>query len=129
MTISFEKFERIMNTLIEFKNKREKISDFIESEIATSSFCVCDIGNDIENVIANLLADEFKCWYGKHSETDGTCEWWKYREYGLANDIEYWLYGSLSMDEEKVVYDKDGTEIDITSLENFYKYLCYYSSK
>lgn len=129
MVMPFEKFERIMNTLIKFKDKREKISDFIETEIATASFCVCDIGNDLETTLTSLLADEFKCWFGKHSESDGTCEWWKYHEYGLDNDIEYWLYGSLSGDEKKVVYDKDGTEIDITDLKDFYRYLCNYSSK
>ena len=128
MVMPFEKFERIMNTLIKFKDKRERISDFVEKEIATASFCVCDIGTDLETIITSLLADEFKCWFGKHSE-DGNCEWWQYKEYGLDNDIEYWLYGSLSEDEKKVVYDKDGTEIDITDLKDFYQYLCEYSSK
>ena len=46
MVMPFEKFERIMNTLIKFKDKRERISDFVEKEIATASFCVCDIGTD-----------------------------------------------------------------------------------
>ena len=130
MVMPFEKFERIMNTLIKFKDKRERISDFVEKEIATASFCVCDIGTDLETIITSLLSDEFKCWFGKHTEeADRTCEWWKYHEYGLDNDIEYWLYGSLSTDEKKVVYDKDGTEIDITDLKDFYRFLCDYPSK
>lgn len=129
MTIPFEKFKLVMETLIAFKDKRERISDFVEKELASSSFCVCDIGYSLENALTSLLADEFKCWFGKYSESDGTCEWWNHKEYGLDNDIEYWLYGSISVDKKKIVYDKDGTEIDITSLEDFYKYLCTYSSK
>lgn len=125
MVMPFEKFEKIMNELLNFKSKRERISNFIETEIATSSFCVCDIGSELEDTLMYLLADEFSCWFGKESKKDGTCQWWTYKGYGLDNDIAYWMYGfDLNSKDKKYLYDGQGNEIDITTLKDLYNYLC-----
>ena len=120
----YEKFEKIMKTIINFSEKREKVGKFVEDELATSSFCIIDFGCDIETVLTNLLADEFKCWFGNDADNDGTCTWWKKKHYGTDNDIEYWLYGfDFVKDSKKCVYDKEGNEIIITSLRQLYDYL------
>ena len=125
MSMPFEKFENIMNTIIEFDKKRNRISDFIEKEISTSTYCVVDVGSEVETTLINLLADEFNCWYGKESKEDGSCNWWTYNKgYGLENDIEYWLYSFIMDEDNKCLYDKDGNEIKVNTLKDFYNYLC-----
>ena len=128
--MSLEKFKYILEMLVKIKEKREKVTDFFEDELCPDSWAIFTFGEDIDTIIMHMLADEFNCWF-TDSETKNSTDWWKEEDrFKLKdNDIEYWLYGSLSADEKKVVYDKDGTEIDITSLEDFYQYLCNYSSK
>lgn len=115
--MSYEKFKHIMNILIEFKEQRGRISDFIEKEISTSTYCVCDIGNDIETCLINLLADEFNCWYSLSDRKD--YDWWK-DTYNIENDIENWLY-SISDKPKTVTINK--VKYNIDSLEDLYKFL------
>lgn len=117
MLMSFDKFKYIMNILIEFKEQRERISDFIEKEISTSTYCVCDIGNDVESALINLLADEFNCWYSLSDRED--YNWWE-NTHNIENDIENWLY-SISDKPKTVTINKVKYSID--SLEDFYKFL------
>lgn len=114
--MSFEKFKAIMNIIMTFDEKREKFSKFIESEIATSTFCIVDFGCEVESALISLLADKFKCWY---SFQDRDYDWWNDTS-GLENDIEAWLY-SIS-DEPKVITIND-IQYNIDSLESFYEYL------
>lgn len=122
MCMPFEKFEAIMTTIMEFDKKRERISDFMEKEISTSTYCICDVGSEVETALISLLADEFKCWYGKNSEK-GLCKWWESTR-NDENDIEYWLYGFIHEEDKKCIYDKEGNEIKIRTLKEFYDYLC-----
>ena len=106
-----------MNILIEFKEQRGRISDFIEKEISTSTYCICDIGNDIESALINLLADEFNCWYSLSDRKD--YNWWK-DTYNIENDIENWLY-SISDKPKTVTINK--VKYNVDSLEDLYKFL------
>ena len=114
--MSFGKFKAIMSTILNFDNKRERFSKFIEEEISTSTFCIVDFGSEVESALVNLLADEFNCWY---SFKDRDYDWWN-DSFGIENDIEAWLY-NIS-DEPKVITVND-KEKDITSLESFYEFL------
>lgn len=117
MLMSFDKFKYIMNILMEFKEQRGRISDFIEKEIATSTYCICDIGNDVESALINLLADEFNCWYSLSDRKD--YNWWE-NTHNIENDIENWLY-SISDKPKTVTINK--VEYNIDSLEDLYKFL------
>lgn len=122
----FGKFQRIMKTLEDLSEKRTKISDFIEAEIATDSWCYVTFGQELEDVVVKMLADEFECWYTIKPVLDEEAgeDWWKEDgiRYGWSNDIEYWLY-DFSNEKEKKTITINSEEIDITSLEDFYNYL------
>lgn len=114
--MSFEKFKAIMTTIMTFDEKRDRFSKFIEEEISTSTYCIVDFGSEIESALISLLADEFKCWFAfQEREFD----WWNNTN-GIDNDIENWLYSSLS---DKKVITVNDKEIDISSLESFYEFL------
>lgn len=116
----FEKFKAIMNILINFKEQKDRISDFFEKELMRDSWCLLTVGNEVESALINLLADEFECWYSFHEKPE-VYDWWdtakKYR--GFENDIENWLY---SIDDIKTVILNE-EEIDITSIESLYEFL------
>ena len=121
--MSFDKFRSIMETLLAFQAQRDRISDFIEKEVADSSFCVCTLGSEVENALVCLLADHFNCWYS-WKEKHEVYDWWTSKNhYDMENEIEAWLYGLN--DEKKITIIKDGNEreIDVSSIEAFYDYL------
>ena len=118
--MSFPKFKYIMNKLIEFRDKKEKISDFYEKEIMTDSFCFVTLGSEVESALVNLLADEFECWYSFDKDVSNY-NWWEIEGYkGYENDIENWLY-TISRDPKTVTIN--GNEIPIDSLEELYEFL------
>lgn len=118
--MSFPKFKFIMNKLIEFRDKKEKISDFYEKEIMTDSFCFVTLGSEVESALVNLLADEFECWYSFDKDVSNF-NWWEIEGYkGYENDIENWLY-TISRDPKTVTIN--GNEIPIDSLEELYEFL------
>lgn len=121
--MSFEKFKSIMEVLIAFQAKREKVSDFIEKEICDSSFCICTFGYEIENALVCLLADQFNCWYSFREKRD-VYDWWNSaNHYDMENEIEGWLYSMQEVKEITLVKDNVERKIDVTSLESFYNYL------
>ena len=116
----FPKFKYIMNKLIGFRDKKEKISDFYEKEIMTDSFCFVTLGAEVESALVNLLADEFECWYSFDKDVSNF-NWWETEGYkGYENDIENWLY-TISRDPKTVTIN--GNEIPIDSLEELYEFL------
>lgn len=118
--MSFPKFKFIMNKLIEFRDKREKVSNFFEKEIMTDSFCFVTLGSEVESALVNLLADEFECWYSFDKDISNF-NWWETEGYkGYENDIENWLY-TISRDTKTVIIN--GNEIPIDSLEELYEFL------
>ena len=123
--MDFERFKHIMTVLQDFDEKRDKVSDFFESNLCTSSFCVFDFGCDIQSTLISMLADEFDCWYDTGTrylghEGDKNSEWWESKFNGWSNDIEYWLYDAPPHNKNIIV---NNVEISINTLEEFYEYL------
>ena len=117
--MTFDKFKRIMDTLIDFQARKDRVADFFEKELMENSWCVFTMGNTLESTLINLLADEFDCWY-TFREDIKKFDWWNSEaNYGMENDIETWLY---TTSEEKAVWIED-KKIDISSLESLYDYL------
>jgi hypothetical protein len=115
----FSKFKLLMNVLLEFKQKKDKVSDFFEKELMENSWCLITFGDTIESALINLIADEFECWYTFKDDIK-EFDWWQAEnKYGMENDIETWLY---SLDEHKSI-TVNGKEIDISSIESFYDFL------
>lgn len=117
--MSLEKFKGIMNILIDFQERKNRVADFFEKELMEDSWCIFTLGNTVERALINLLADEFDCWYSFREDTKDFNWWATDKNYGMENDIEAWLY---SLDEEKIILIDD-KEIDISSIESLYDYL------
>lgn len=117
--MSFDKFKHIMNVLLEFQQKKDKVSDFFEKELMEDSWCMVTFGNTVESALINLIADEFDCWYTFRNDIKDFDWWQAENKYGMENDIETWLY---SIDEHKSI-TVNGKEIDISSIESFYDFL------
>jgi hypothetical protein len=115
----FSKFKLLMNVLLEFKEKKDKVSDFFEKELMENSWCLITFGTTIEDALINLIADEFECWYTFKDDIKDFDWWQAENKYGMENDIETWLY---SLDEHKSI-TVNGKEIDISSIESFYDFL------
>lgn len=115
----FSKFKLLMNILLEFKQKKDKVSDFFEKELMENSWCLITFGDTIESALINLIADEFECWYTFKDDIKDFDWWQAENKYGMENDIETWLY---SLDEHKSI-TVNGKEIDISSIESFYDFL------
>ena len=122
--MSFEKFKFIMNILLEFQRKRDKISDFFEQELMEDSFCFVTLGTPVEDALVNLVADEFDCWYSFDLENGNNFAWWEKKNHMDENEIANWLY-SLNDIKEIHYTTADGKEYrkDVTSLESLYEYL------
>ena len=115
----FSKFKLLMNVLLEFQQKKDKVSDFFEKELMENSWCLITFGDTIESALINLIADEFDCWYTFKDDVKDFDWWQAENKYGMENDIETWLY---SLDEHKSI-TVNGKEIDISSIESFYDFL------
>lgn len=115
----FSKFKLLMNVLLEFQQKKDKVSDFFEKELMENSWCIITFGDTVESALINLIADEFDCWYTFKDDIK-EFDWWQAEnKYGMENDIETWLY---SLDEHKSITVNE-KEIDISSIESFYDFL------
>ena len=117
----YTKFKAIMNILVDFKEQRERISNFFEKELMQDSWCIITLGNKVESALIGLLADEFECWYSFKEKYD-IYDWWNTEEgyRGFENDIENWLY--VISNEPKTV-TLNGEEIPVDSIEELYDFL------
>lgn len=115
----FSKFKLLMNVLLEFQQKKDKVSDFFEKELMENSWCLITFGDTVESALINLIADEFECWYTFKDDIKDFDWWQAENKYGMENDIETWLY---SLDEHKSITVNE-KEIDISSIESFYDFL------
>ena len=133
--MKYDKFKYILNVVKGYQNKIERISDFMEKEVCTDSYCIINVGDELVSTLTSMLADEFDCWYflgsapavnweilvngqpAELKEIEPTPnEWWKSSR-RWDNDIEYWLYE----DDKKIVVD--GKEVPIETEGQFYDYL------
>lgn len=117
--MSYSKFKVLIEALLAFQQKKDRISDFFEKELMEDSWCMLTLGNPVESALINLIADEFECWYTLREDVKDFDWWLDENHYGMENDIETWLY---SLDERKTV-SINGKEIDISSIESFYDFL------
>ena len=110
---------KLRDFILEFQQKKDKVSDFFEKELMENSWCIITFGDTVESALINLIADEFDCWYTFKDDIK-EFDWWQAEnKYGMENDIETWLY---SLDEHKSI-TVNGKEIDISSIESFYDFL------
>ena len=133
--MKYEKFKYILNVIKDYNAKIERISDFMESEVCTDSYCFINVGEELINTLTGMLADEFDCWYYisspslsindlaegniKKTYEDNVPEnrWWDKSSRRWDNDIEYWLY-----EDTKKIYI-GGKEVPIDTEGQFYDYL------
>lgn len=115
----FPKFKFIINKLVEFRDKKERIADFFEQEMMTDSYCYLTMGSDVEDALISLLADHFECWYS-FKEVENY-NWWEVEGYrGYENDIESWLY-TYTKEPKSITINNE--EIPIDSIEELYEFL------
>ena len=117
----FAKFKAIMEVIENERDKRDRISDFLEKELCEDSWCCVTFGNDLEQALINLLADEFECWYST-KEIPETYDWWdpnkRYR--GFENDIENYLY---RVDDNPYNIKVGEKEYHLQSIDDLYNFL------
>lgn len=120
--MSFNKFKKIMTTIQDFIAQRDRINDFFEEEIMKDSFCLITLGLSVEDMLINMLADEFDCWYSLREGVN--FNWWEGNGgLGAENEICNWLY-ELRLDESKPrTVEVNGKEVKIDTLEELYTYL------
>ena len=117
--MSFEKFKHLMEVLLSFQEKKDKVSDFFEKELMQDSWCIFTFGYELEDTLVNMLADEFDCWFSFKDPLP--YKWWEGKQYGYGNDIEEWLYSLQDKDKKTItINDK---EYDVTDLGCFYDFL------
>lgn len=119
--MSFEKFKYIMETLQSYEAQKDRINDFFEQELATDSWFLLTLGNDLLDTIIDMLADEFECWFSYHEGKEDKPKWWSEEPCGYDNDISYWLYPMDDNAPKEITVN--GETIDITSIRSFYDYL------
>ena len=115
--INFSRFKAIIEAIQDYDKKRERIDKFFEEEIMEGSYCMITVGDQIHSTLIAMLADEFNCWY---STTKGKpTHWWKNpKQFGISNEIEWWLYES----DDKTI--EIGEKIyNVVKLGDFYDYL------
>lgn len=108
--MEFETFKKHINRLLLTREKEEKLSDCIEENLASSTYCIVDIAGDVCTSVEELLADYYDCQYEILGHKD--------------NDISWWVYEDA--DKRKIyIKEEDGKEktIDLSTIEKFWKYL------
>ena len=134
--MKYDKFKYILNVIKDYNAKMDRISDFMEKEVCTDSYCMINVGEELVSTLTSMLADEFDCWYYIGSTPDINWEilvngkpiemkeieptpneWWNKSRRRWDNDIEYWLY-----EDNKKIYI-GGKEVPIETEGQFYDYL------
>lgn len=106
--MKFEKFKKCIESIEHTYEKEETVSKCIEQNLATNTFCIVNISEEVISSLEEMLADYYDCYYEILNHTE--------------NDISWWLNA-----EERVVYiqNEDGkeTEIHLEDVYAFWKYL------
>lgn len=106
--MEFKKFEKYINTIKQSEEKQRLLSKSIEQYLSSNSHCVVDICGDLTEVLTDILADYYNCWFDNQTY--------------LSNDISWWLYEKV---EKKIYEEKNGkkVKINVENIHSFWKYL------
>lgn len=106
--MEFEKFKKYIESIEHTYEKEEAVSKCIEENLATNTFCIVNISEDVISSLEEMLADYYDCYYEILNHTE--------------NDISWWLNT-----EERIIYTKneDGEEVELhlEDIYSFWKYL------
>ena len=107
--MEFEKFKRYIESIQHTYEKEETLSNCIQENITTSTFCIVDISEEVISSLVEILVDYYDCHFEVLNHKD--------------NDIAWWLYT-----DEKIIYitdEKSGkkTELHLEDVYSFWKYL------
>ena len=106
--MNYYKFKKHINTIKNTLKKEKRVSDCIQKNLSTSTYCIVDICNDVIKILIDLLADYYDCNFEIQDVLD--------------NDISWWLYEEV----EKVIYVKENgkeRKIPVPDTYSFWKYL------
>lgn len=106
--MEFEKFKRYIDTINNTVEKEELISECIEQNLSSSTFCIVDICSDVIKLLVDLLADYYNCQYEIQEHNDNEISWW------LFEDVEKIIYVNENGKEK---------EIQVQDVYAFWKYL------
>ena len=98
--MKFEQFDRIYTAIQKHHELQNKISDFIEENICTDSYCFCNMGDSLAQLLLEVLERAF-------NDKD---KW-----------IEYCLYEKP--DNEDCAWEADGTPISLNTTREIYNFL------
>lgn len=96
--MEFELFDKIYTAIKEHHEKQSRISDFLESELCSSSFCFCDMGDNLIDLLIELLVREF----------DDRAEWIEYCLYEKPDKIGDYVFEDeepIKLNTTKEIYD------------------------
>lgn len=96
--MDFKMFKKIINTIKKHRKWQDKCTDFFEKNFCTDTWAFVTIGNDLIELLMEILKNEF-------NDKDGWIGWWLYE------------------DVEKIIYYPDETMENIEKIEDFYNFL------
>ena len=106
--MEFVKFEKHINTIKNTLEKEKEVSDCIQKNLSTSTYCIVDISNEVIDSIIELLADYYDCYFDLLNSK--------------SNDISWWLFESVNItiiDHKKEKEEK----IIVEDIHSFWEYL------
>lgn len=101
--ISFENFKKAIEAIQRHGEWQERFTDFLEKEICPDSYAMVEVDGNLVQAIIDILCEQFR------DEPDGVA----------GDTISWWLWEDV----EKIIYYPDGTQRDITKIEDLYQYL------
>lgn len=108
--MEFETFKKHIDRILLTREKEDKLSDCIEENLSSSTYCIVDIAGDVCTSVEELLADHYDCYY----EIQGVKD----------NDISWWLY--TEKEHRKIHIKEKGKRekiIDLSTIEKLWEYL------
>ena len=108
--MEFVKFEKHINTIKNTLEKEKEVSDCIQKNLSTSTYCIVDISNEVIDSIIELLADYYDCYFDLLNSK--------------SNDISWWLFESVNKVITIIDHKKEKEEkIIVEDIHSFWEYL------
>ena len=108
--MEFVKFEKHINTIKNTLEKEKEVSECIQKNLSTSTYCIVDISNEVIDSIIELLADYYDCYFDLLNSK--------------SNDISWWLFESVNKVITIIVHKKEKEEkIIVEDIHSFWEYL------